>query len=144
MHELSGSDYTIALILTLVIGFLISYYSAKYAQRKGRDPYLWFALVIFFGLLALFILFLLPPVKKEEPPAEVVPPSPPSWESTLTLQQWHCITTLGDQQGPLPFAALKKLWTEGKIDARSFVWSEKLVTWRRVEEIPELLKALAN
>lgn len=142
MHTLSTVEYTFVIALSLAIAFTISYYSAKYAARKGRDPNVWFFLVFLFGLAAVLILFLLPPVNKEESQTKAAPPPPP--ENTMHLQQWHCINTQGEQQGPLDFTAFKQLWKEGKINGRSFAWCEKLVTWHRIEEIPDLLKLLAN
>lgn len=136
------------MILSIFIWLLVGFMTAKLAQQKGRDPYMWFAIGVLLGIFALLILILLPPVKPEEQetnkaplPVQIAPAEPPI-QNEILIKEWHCITTTGLQQGPLKCDALKKLWSDGQLNSKSFVWTDKMVAWQRVEELPDLLSAL--
>lgn len=143
---LMDSTTALGLFFSIVMGFIASNFAAK----RGRNPYAWLAIGIFFGILGVIALFLLPPLKKEDdttstplPPGTVtienVPPEP---EQLIRLKDWFCIDTSKAQLGPMNFDALKELWKKGQIVSGSYVWSEGMAAWLPIEQIPALSEEL--
>ena len=63
-------------ILVLILWMIMGIATAYLANQRGRDPYIWFALGVVFGILAMLLLFILPPVKSEN-----------EWENDLKNEQ---------------------------------------------------------
>jgi hypothetical protein len=112
-----------------------------------------------FGVLSLIVLLLLPPVRqadegigmKEELPA----PRPAS--STLEPAQepqrisyqeeeklWYYLDQNHQQYGPISLIGLRELWNTGKVELTSYVWTEGMEKWEKVESLPDLQRALAK
>lgn len=137
-----------------IIGFIFScifgVINAYFAAQRGRNPYVWLAIGVFFGIFGVLALFLMPPVKQEKPPTteptksftvEEIPPEP---AKLVLLKAWFCIDTNKAQLGPLNFDALKDLWKKGELLGSSYVWSEGMAAWLPIEQIPELDIALRS
>jgi len=62
----------------------------------------------------------------------VPPPQPRDWYYLLGQERF----------GPLDLARLKELWQNSHIGPDTLVWTKDMKDWLRVEDVPELLKAL--
>lgn len=148
---------TLSLILSILIWVLTGGLTAYLAVQRGRDPFVWFTLGIFFGLLSLIALFLLPPVVAEtqqgQPKKTVVNALEPTPSSDIQasvpthsylVQDWFCIDKLRQQLGPMRYDELKHLWQDKKIDDGSFVWSEGMGEWKKIADLSELRHSFAE
>jgi len=126
--------------LTFVLCLLLGAICSHFALKRGRDPYAWFAIGFFFGLLGILVLFLLPVRNQEEKPEEVLVMQEPVHD--YINKKWFYINPGTPQQGPIEFTALKDLWKEEKISVSTFVWCEGMDQWRRIEELLSLQKIL--
>ncbi|MBX9744656.1 MAG: DUF4339 domain-containing protein [Chlamydiales bacterium] len=125
----------VALALSLCVGTL----SAYLAFRQGRNPYFWFCIGMFFGLIGVFALFIAPPKRKPQP-------TPPSIQSIIPEQViigppdkfWYYLNEAHQQIGPMSFQALNKAWKLGIITIKTFVWHEQLSDWKTLEECIEI------
>lgn len=136
-----------------VLGFsiLIGGVTGYFAEQRGRNPFLWFFIGMFFGFLGLLVLFLLPSAKKEnvatprpeerEDPRQVLMTPPPVLtEKPLEQREWFYLDLTHQQQGPVSFQEVERLWKENQISARTYLWSEGMGDWKRIELFPELLE----
>lgn len=138
------------LLLSFILLLVIAGLTAYYADRKGRNAFLWFVIGVLLGVIAPIILYFLPSPKAEEPnkPSGVVyPPAPPSDEkqsveqSVMPLENdrlWYYLDGNHQQYGPVSVIALKDLWDTGTLDLNSFVWTEGMEKWDRVDNLPKL------
>jgi len=109
--------------------------AAYLAKRKKKDPFLWFCIGAFFGLLGvLYLYFFAKPAKKtEEPPLSTVVKA-----STLPQKFWYYLDQENHQFGPMSFEALNQAWKDGKVSINTYVWNEDLESWKPFGElIPE-------
>jgi GYF domain 2 len=140
--------------LNLLILFLIGTTTAYFANQKRRDPYIWFAIGILLGIFGFLLLLFLPPIEDKQKPAQ---DQKEKSDGTLTIEaapdtsqpphdylikDWFYIDTSKQQAGPVNFDLLKPLWKEQKIGALTFVWAEGMQEWKKIQDIPTLLRAL--
>lgn len=135
-------------ILIVIFAWLLFGGAASYfAAQRGRDPFAWFLIGMLLGILGLLLLFLLPPVKplegdKEEEMLQEeqteIPPAP----GTYRFKEWFYLDAEKHQKGPFSFSLLRKQWEQGKLSSKTFVWSEGMPTWKKVDELPDLNDAL--
>lgn len=116
--------------------------SAYFAKKRGKNPYLWFAIGSFFGLLGFFILFFMSKKKKNMQAEQEA-----SKEDGMTIditpevtpaeleKLWYYLAAENQQHGPMSFDALKRAFREGKISNGSYVWNEEMDEWRRFGEL---------
>jgi hypothetical protein len=145
------------MLLWILIGAAASYL----AYQRGRDPYIWFALGIFLGILAVLALVLLPPIQSQEEieadqknqeiiklrekqvqEQEKIENSPDLQPQSIQTKEWFYLDKSRQQQGPYSFYIISELWENGDITAHSYMWSNGMPDWRRVHDIPELFNAL--
>lgn len=103
--------------------------SARLARRKGRNPYLWFTLGCFFGLLGILAIVFMKPVSRMRmlmPQAPITP--------RLPHFIWYYLDEASKQQGPLSSSALESAFREGKIQSTTYVWREEMPEWERFEK----------
>lgn len=118
--------------------------TAYFANQRGRDPFVWFVLGMLLGVFGLLLLLMLPPVKEEEAvqEAEYVfhdkKEELPTQSHSFMLQDWYYYDRERRQQGPVRYDSLRDLWQEGKIDEETFVWSEGLDEWKRLDKVDPL------
>lgn len=148
-------------IITMVLWMLMGVATSYLASQRGRDPYIWFAIGIFFGLLAMLALILLPPVKSEEEREidrkneEIVERrekqleeeerqenAPDLQPQSVEAKDWFYLNKAGQQQGPLSFYLLNELWEGGEVTERSYVWTEGMSDWKRIVDVSDLHKVL--
>lgn len=150
-----------SMILTIILWILTGVATGYLAYRRGRDPYIWFALGIFFGILAILVLVLLPTTKVEEEIAvdrrneeivegrerqlkerEKLENAPNLQPQSVEAKEWFYLDKTRQQQGPLSFYSLNVLWENGEINGQSYVWTEGMAEWKRIQEVEDLYHVL--
>lgn len=130
-----------SLFLSFIFLTLIGAGTAYMALKRGRDPYAWFAIGLFLGLLGLLILVLLPPLDAEKDKEGLLKNDDvviASENQVVIVNEWFCLDNKKKQLGPLSFDELKQQWKDGNINDKSFVWCDGMATWKKIEEVPLL------
>jgi len=131
------------LINILLFWLFFGLLAAHFAKKRGRRPLGWFFIGFFLGFIGILILFLLPKIEKAElqpaprPLRPLLPKQSESW-----LKMWYYLDPVHAQQGPLEFPDLIKKWKENGLNEQSFIWGEGMKEWRRLSEMPDLLKEI--
>ena len=109
--------------------------SAYLAKKRGKNPYLWFGIGMFLGVLGLFFLLFMPKQKKKvpEPKKEegVTIDVTPSFKEKF----WYYLGEGNAQEGPISFDALKRAFHEGKVSDTTYVWNEEMEEWQHFEKV---------
>lgn len=144
---LSHQPDTLQFILSLIVSIVFAFISASVAERKGRNTTTWFIMGVLFSFFALIVLLFLPSLKKEEGPMapktpvpDVLSQFPPRSEEEDKL--WFYLDVDHQQMGPVSVVALRELWNTGLLELNSFVWSEGMDKWEKVESLQKLREAL--
>lgn len=103
--------------------------SAHIARRKGRNPYLWFAIGCFFGLFGILAIIFMKPVSRVR--AFIPQPQAPRLPHYL----WYYLDESSKQQGPISSTALESALREGKIALSTYVWREEMDQWERFDKV---------
>ncbi|QLH35715.1 MAG: DUF4339 domain-containing protein [Parachlamydiaceae bacterium] len=135
----------ISLLLLLFFAFL----SAYIAKQRGRDPVAWFMIGILLGVFSPLLLLILKPLTEQEGERETeenedlkLAPQKEFLEIGYAQKEWFYLDKSRQQQGPVYFSALKLLWVEEKITPATYVWSEGMDQWKRIQELPGFVEAL--
>lgn len=146
--------------LTMILWILMGIATSYIANQRGRDPYIWFALGMFFGVLALLTLVLLPQVKAEElekdernkeiverrekqmEEQERIENAPDLEPQSIETKEWFYLDKERQQHGPLSFYVINELWEGGTVNSQTYVWTEGMPEWKRVQEISDLYDIL--
>lgn len=136
----------ISFVILLIIAGLTSYY----AERKGRNPAVWFVIGILLGFFAPLILFFVPSLRPEDQgekttiangnSTRLIPPPPPQKPDQDKL--WYYLDQSHHQYGPVSTVALKELWDTGRLELTTYVWSEGMEKWETVDALPHLKETL--
>lgn len=136
------------LISVLLLLFFASL-SAYLARQRGRDPVAWFMIGILLGIFAPLLLILLKPLQmgdedKEE--IETIRSSSTQVQESPAQsylnKEWFFVDENHQQQGPVNFDQLKVLWQENKITLATYVWSQGMSQWIKIEDLPDITEAL--
>ncbi len=120
---------------------------------------LWFIVGILLGIFAPLILLFLSSVKNQAssdglPTMNVSNPDP----SLQTLPQsqilpqaivkadeglWYYLDQDHQQMGPVSVIALRSLWNRGELQLLSYVWTDGMEQWQRIDHLPHL-KSILN
>lgn len=147
------------MFLSLVLWLLLGWVTSYYAQQRGRDPLIWFLVGMFLGLIGLLLLFILPSVtndkEKENSSLDEQDELKEGISQTIEIQpefiqkqpeyaisQWYYLDKERQQQGPVEFEELKKIWVDHQIDFLTYVWHEGMENWKKIEELPDLYNGL--
>lgn len=142
------------ILVSLVISIIISAATAYYADQKGRSAIGWFIIALFISLFAPLILYFLPSLKESDSNQIssnlnasrsnewIGPPPPPSNLSSDDEKLWYYLDQNHQQYGPVSIIALKELWDTGRLDLNSYVWSEGMNQWEKVDHLSHLKDAL--
>lgn len=140
-----------ATFLTLAFWFLTGLGTAYFANQRGRDPYLWFAIGLFFGLFGLVFLFLLPIANDTEEKRKIddqdeetllLDPDVQSNTVDFKFKEWFYLDQSQAQKGPVSFVFIKSLWDDGKINSNTYVWADGMEKWKKIEELKGLSQSL--
>lgn len=152
---MAHSDHN--MLLSFILLLIIASFTSYYANRKGRNPLLWFVLGLLLGIFAPLILLFLSKTKQDamptmsvsqpDPSISRLPAAPPTPEDLLRQQEenklWYYLDQEHQQIGPVSMIALRELWNRGKLDLNQYVWSEGMEKWEKVDNLPEL-KVILN
>ncbi len=151
--EPSTGQFIIIFIVSTVFAFICAYY----AEKKGRRSTAWFILGFLFTFYALIVLFFLSPIKKDDQSTKIVLPPDPALKDEVHAQPlplferykeenqlWYYLDENHLQVGPVSLVALRDLWNRGLLEINSFVWSEGMEKWEKIETLSELKKALSK
>ncbi len=148
------------IVMIIIFALIIACCTAYYANRKGRNPIIWFILGILLGIIAPLILLFLPTVNGgrnvEKPTMSVSnpdpllrqqPPLPPPSPAELKHQEeeeklWYYLDQQHQQMGPVSIVALRELWNTGRLNLNSYVWTNGMSQWEKVDQLSELKVAL--
>lgn len=128
-------------ILVVIISWLLFGGASSYfAKKRGRDPFAWFLIGMFLGILGLLLLFLLPPLVEQTPVVEekVEEIAPEEEGVPDRLKAWYYLDQDRNQIGPLSYNELKK----ANIQADTLLWTEGMPEWKTVAELPRMKEAL--
>ena len=118
------------LALSISIGLLSAYLAAK----RDKNPYVWFFIGIFCGLLGVITMFFAFPKKQKKKSPTV---QEPVFEEILigpSDKFWYYLDVSHVQKGPMSFSALSKAWKQGTITPQTFVWQEEFPDWKPLQE----------
>lgn len=133
-------------IIMMIICTIIGAICYRYSKQRGRNPYTWFTIGLFFGLFGLIALFVMPPLnrprggkKGKDPDLERVPTlinhHLETLDPTHSSKLWYYLDQENQQFGPMSIDALTKAWRDGKVHATTYVWNELMENWKRFEEV---------
>lgn len=150
----SNHNMLLSFILLLIIAALTAYYASK----KGRNTMIWFVLGLLLGVFAPLILLFLPKLKPEgdglptmtlskpDPYNTLFPEIPPTPDDQKLKEEenklWYYLDQEHIQIGPVSAYALRELWNRGRLDLNSYVWSEGMANWEKVDDLPDLKDVL--
>ncbi len=121
-----------ALIGAALFGLISSFLAFK----KKKNPYLWFLIGSFFGILGLFAIFLLPQTSKSQkksPTTDIK--SPQNLMPGPVDKVWFYLDPTHKQIGPISYQAINKALDIGEISPTTYVWHENLSSWKKIEEL---------
>lgn len=148
------------MLLSFILLLIIASFTAYYASRKGRNPFLWFIIGILLGIFAPLILMFFPAVKTDQTsngmPTMTVsspdsthqqPPQAPPSPAELKRREeedklWYYLDHNHQQMGPVSIVALRELWNRGQLELNSYVWADGMEKWEKVDNLPELKDVL--
>ena len=133
--------------LVLLLLTLTAFLTAKLAEERGRNPYIWFWVGLLFGILGLAALFLFeifdpktktPEVQHEkngiesDDSTQMIISSSESSEKIdpLELGVWYFVDKTGSQRGPVDFTDLFIAWEDGLLAPEQLVWHESFTDWK--------------
>lgn len=149
-------------LLILLQGLLIVAIAVLLARSKGKSPFFWGLLSLFFGIWALLVLVLLPrsqetsdagesqekrPLSTEEskkpsqekklaPSLSSVPElkTSPFSSGQLATADWYFLNEQKTIEGPFRLQRLQELANQGKVGEHSWVWCELFSQWQHIEK----------
>lgn len=127
----------------IFFGFLTSYF----AQKKGRNQRTWFIIGLCLGVIGVVLVLLMPQVQKRrtlKTPKKVVLTPMITPKNPALDKVWFYLDTERKQQGPFYFADFLKSWKKGEIKEDSFVWSEGMSEWKKIQELGDLFQEFTH
>ena len=118
--------------LTIAAASLIGTLAAYMARRRGKNPYLWFALGFFFGVLGIIAFFLGSKPKPKEP---LAPPEPVFALKGPIDKFWYYLDAESRQKGPMSKDALTAAFKAGHLNLNTYVWNEELPEWKLLKDL---------
>ena len=133
--------FQITALILLSLGFGAA--TAYFANERGRDPLLWFMVGMFFGIFGLIFLFVLPTVQRDALPDEAEYAllesqseiAPAVQDHQYMIKEWFYYDQQQERHGPVAFETLKTLWKKGEVNDETYIWSEGLENWKKIEEV---------
>ncbi len=146
------------ILLSFLLLLIIASLTAYFAKSKGRNPLLWFILGVLLGIFAPLILLFFPSVKNErsnngmptmtvsepDPSLQYLPSTVPNQEELKRQEDklWYYLDQNHQQMGPVSIIALRELWNRGQLELNSYVWTEGMEKWEKVDHLSDLKAAL--
>lgn len=121
--------------ILILIYFILGLISAYYAKKSGRNPYLWFALGVFFGIWSLLILVFLD--QKNKKTQVSLPNKIMDIAKKLEIKDtklWYYLNSENREVGPMSFTKLHSLFQTGTISSSTYIWNEELKDWKHLKD----------
>lgn len=124
-------------LYTVFVWLIFGAISAYLANVRGKNPFHWFFLGMFFGIFGLFFLFFSPKPKKAEEPElasvtiDITPTVNPAYQDKI----WYVLNPANERQGPMSYHGLMSLWKEGSVNGETLVWNENLDDWKPLKDL---------
>jgi len=122
------------LVLIFLCWTLLGTITSKLAVKRGKNPYIWFYVGFFLGVLGILALYLIPKTEKVE--KKVQDPKPPVKQKPLQL--WYYLDKNHTQQGPYSETYLEEKLSKKELCENTYVWNENLSDWKKVKELDKL------
>jgi len=120
-------------LLFVIVWTLFGLLAAYFANKRGRNPYPWFFIGFFLGLIGVILLFVLPKIEKKEEKKQIKPLTPPPLPETL----WYYLDSEHNQHGPVSQTRLEREIYEGRLNKNTLVWNESIENWTKVKDLKE-------
>ncbi|NGX33738.1 MAG: hypothetical protein K1060chlam1_00079 [Candidatus Anoxychlamydiales bacterium] len=157
-------------ILPVICWLFCAITSSKLAYKKNRDTQTWFILGLFFGIIALAIIYFLKPLKiirniqKKSnqslanhfsilKPLKIIrniqKKSNQSLANHFSILKtdnnyWYYLDNEKNQIGPMSLKKLYDIYLKEKISNYTYVWNDSMDTWKKLIDISSLSKLLKN
>jgi hypothetical protein len=109
--------------------------SAYMAHRRGRNPVVWFFVGFAFGIAGIFAFFFAPSTLSKKQAAASPKPMPQPYLHGPIGKFWYYLDSSREQQGPMSYDAISRIWRDGKISPDTWVWHEELPDWKPLHEL---------
>lgn len=134
------------IFLSIGYSIILGWVAASTAENRGKKPSLWFMIGFFFGIFGIaYLLFITrksATVKEKVPVIDPVIEPLPSYD--YFLKEWFFLDDKHQQQGPVGFQYLKGKITEDAINPLTYVWTEGMAEWKRINDIPGFTNAIQD
>ena len=136
--------------ITLAFWLLMGVSAGYIAEKRGRNPWIWFTVGAFTSLLGVAAIYwFLPEAKKDRTMKQTVTNALQETATSVvderwTSQSWHYLNEDHSEMGPVNFDELRQLWNRGKLQSSSFVWHEGLKDWMKVNHLSGLEESLTR
>ncbi len=122
---------------------------AYIGNMRGRNPFAWFCIGLFLNMFGVLLLYILPNLKAQAATESGVPAPPPAQEVEdepevidITPREWYYTDSGGAQQGPISLVQLRHYWREGVVKPTTYVWSDGMAEWKKIEACEDLQREL--
>lgn len=121
--------------LTIFAALLTGALGAYLAHKRGRNPYIWFCIGSFFGILGAFAIFFAPKKTLPKPTQEPKEEAPFQTIQGPSDKFWYYLSPEHQQIGPMSLEGLTNALRQGKISLTTYVWNEELPEWKPLQDL---------
>ena len=124
-------------ISAIIFGLLTAYFSYK----RKKNPYLWFLIGFFLGIVGLFAILYSPSRGKTRRAKRGKSPTKQPQERLLPSlpgpldKFWYYLDPAHNQVGPMSHSAITKALHQGQISKATYVWNEEMSEWKKLEDL---------
>ncbi|NGX52381.1 MAG: hypothetical protein KR126chlam5_00678 [Candidatus Anoxychlamydiales bacterium] len=132
-------------VLPVICWLFCAINSSKLAYKKKRDAQLWFMLGLFFGIVALVIIYFLKPLKSFKKNTQRISTKHLTNHFAVLKTDnnyWYYLDNTKKQIGPMSLEKLYDFYLKQKISNYTYVWNDTMDNWKRLKEISSLSKIL--
>ena len=133
------------MLLSFVLLLICAGANAYFAKQRGRDPVAWFLIGLLLGVFGLLVLVLMPKLSTKsdlEQDEDRILAGIGISNNDFISKEWLYLDEARQQVGPIFFKQLCKIYEEGKISDRTYVWCEGMKEWERIGNMPVLQEAI--
>lgn len=130
---------TEAFLIALAMGSISSFIAI---QRK-KSPISWFFAGFVFGLPGVIFTFFAPKIqskiklKKTSLPFKKLKKTSTPPAKKIDRRLWFYLDKEHKQVGPMSINALREDWLTKKISPSTFVWHDKLESWKKINQLSD-------
>lgn len=122
--------------ILILIYSVLAFFSAYFANKEGRNPYLWFFLGIIFGVSSLVILLFFH-YKTKRKKSLIIQEAISSLNRQIQLRDskfWYYLNKEDKQVGPMSSTKLHSLFKDGTIIESTYIWNEEFDDWKFLKD----------